>query len=117
MIVFRALNREDIRIIVSLELAKVSKRLEDRQVRLRATDAALDYLAEEGYDPEMGARPVRRVIQQKIENQLSDAMLANTFKEGDAILVDVEEIENEQGEKVKQIILKQDIERAISLKD
>lgn len=112
VIVFRALNREDIRIIVSLELAKVSKRLEDRQVRLRATDAALDYLAEEGYDPEMGARPVRRVIQQKIENQLSDAMLANTFKEGDAILVDVEEIENEQGEKVKQIILKQDIEQA-----
>ncbi|MFH1446264.1 MAG: ATP-dependent Clp protease ATP-binding subunit [Chloroflexota bacterium] len=112
VIVFRALNREDIRIIVSLELAKVAKRLEDRQVRLRATDAALDYLAEEGYDPEMGARPVRRVIQQKLEDQLSDAMLANTFKEGDAILVDVEEIKNEQGEKVKQIILKQDVEQA-----
>jgi len=112
VIVFRALNREDIRIIVSLELDKVAKRLEDRQMRLRATDAALDYLAEEGYDPEMGARPVRRVIQQKIEDQLSDAMLADTFKEGDAILVDVEEIENEQGEEVKQVILKQDVEQA-----
>ena len=106
------LNREDIRIIVSLELDKVAKRLEDRQMRLRATDAALDYLAEEGYDPEMGARPVRRVIQQKIEDQLSDAMLADTFKEGDAILVDVEEVENEQGEEVKQVILKQDVEQA-----
>jgi len=90
----------------------IAKRLEDRQMRLRATDAALDYLAEEGYDPEMGARPVRRVIQQKIEDQLSDAMLADTFKEGDAILVDVEEVENEQGEEVKQVILKQDVEQA-----
>ena len=108
VIVFRALNKNDIRNIVALEVGKVSRRLQDYQFQLQASDAALDYLAEQGYDPEMGARPVRRVIQQKIEDKLSDAMLANIFKEGDTILVDVEEVKNEQGEPEKQIILKHD---------
>ena len=88
VIVFRSLNKDDIRQIVNLELNKVTERLAEHEVTLTATDAALDLLAEQGYDPEMGARPLRRVIQQKVEDPLSDALLAGTFHEGDIILVD-----------------------------
>lgn len=91
VVVFRALSRENIHSIVSLELAKVSDRLAEREIVLRATDAAIDLLAEEGYDPDMGARPLRRVIQQKVEDALSDALLAHDFEDGDTILVDVDE--------------------------
>ena len=91
VIVFRSLNREDIRQIVGLELNKVAKRLEDYQITLTASPAALEKLSEEGYDPDMGARPLRRVIQNKVEDNLSDALLAGEFKEGDSIIVDVNE--------------------------
>ena len=106
VIVFRALNRTDIRSIVALEVKKVSDRLSDHELSLQASDAALDWLAEAGYDPEMGARPLRRIIQQELEDKLSDAMLAQQFVEGDAILVDVEEVEQEEGEFEKRIFLK-----------
>jgi len=93
IIVFRALNKDDIRQIVNLELNKVTERLVEHEVTLTASEAALDLLAEQGYDPEMGARPLRRIIQLKVEDPLSDALLAGTFHEGDTILVDVEEEE------------------------
>ncbi len=76
VIVFRALNKEDIQKIVSLELDKVAARLTDHEIVLHATPEALNQLASEGYDPEMGARPLRRVIQQKVEDPLSDALLS-----------------------------------------
>ena len=76
---------------MNLELNKVAVRLQDQHVELRATEAALDFLATEGYDPEMGARPLRRVIQSRIEDRLSDAFLEGVFSEGDIILVDVNE--------------------------
>lgn len=91
VVVFRALNREDIQQIVSLELNKVAERLIENNISLTATPAALDQLAAEGYDPDMGARPLRRVIQHKIEDRLSDAILAGEFQEGDAVLVDINE--------------------------
>jgi ATP-dependent Clp protease ATP-binding subunit ClpC len=91
VIVFRALNKEDIRQIVSLELNKVTERLADHDVKLTATEAALDLLAESGFDAEMGARPLRRVIQQKVEDPLSDSLLSGIFCEGCTILVDVSE--------------------------
>ena len=91
VIVFRSLNKEDITNIVELELDKVAVRLEEHELDLSATPAALELLAELGYDPEMGARPLRRVIQQKIEDKLSDAVLAGEFKDGDLIIVDVED--------------------------
>ncbi len=106
VIVFRALNKEDIKEIVGLEIEKVSQRLLEYGLILMPTEAALEYLAELGFDPEMGARPVRRVIQQQVEEQLSDAILAETFKAGDHILVDVEDIINEDGEPSKKIVLK-----------
>jgi ATP-dependent Clp protease ATP-binding subunit ClpC len=91
VIVFRSLNKDDIRQIVNLELNKVTERLAEHDVTLSATEAALDLLADQGYDPEMGARPLRRVIQQKVEDPLSDALLAGTFHEGDTILVEIAE--------------------------
>jgi len=107
--VFRSLNQEDIREIVQLELNKVNKRLEDNAIVLHGTEAALDYLAEEGYNKEMGARPLRRVIQRKIEDKLSDALLANKFKDGDKILIDIE-TEQQDGADVKKIVMKHDLE-------
>ena len=108
VIVFRSLTREDIRQIVELELEKVNKRLEENRIRMRATVSALEYLAEEGYNPEMGARPLRRVIQQKIEDRLSDALLAKEFEEGQGVLIDVE-VTDEDGAEVKQIVFKHDL--------
>ncbi len=90
VIVFRALSREDIHQIVTLELNKVGERLVENELKLIASPIALDRLAEEGYDPEMGARPLRRVIQLKVEDRLSDAVLSDQFKAGDTILVDVD---------------------------
>ena len=91
VVVFRSLNKDDIRQIVALELNKVTERLAEHEVTLTASVPALDLLAEQGFDPEMGARPLRRVIQQKVEDPLSDALLAGEFHEGDTILVDVAE--------------------------
>ncbi|HKJ39920.1 MAG TPA: ATP-dependent Clp protease ATP-binding subunit [Anaerolineales bacterium] len=89
-VIFRALNKEDIQKIVSLELDKVSLRLKDHDLILTATDEALATLAELGYDAEFGARPLKRVIQQKVEDQLSDRVLSGEFKNGDSILVTVD---------------------------
>lgn len=89
VIVFRALSMDNIKEIVQLELDKVSLRLEEHAIVINTTPAALELLAEMGYDPEMGARPLRRVIQQNIEDTLSDALLAGEFEDGDTIVVDV----------------------------
>jgi ATP-dependent Clp protease ATP-binding subunit ClpC len=90
VIVFRSLNREDIQKIVQLELDKVAHRLEDHAILLKASPAALEKLAELGFDPEMGARPLRRVIQHKVEDPLSDALLAGEFHDKDTILVELQ---------------------------
>jgi len=100
VIVFHALSIEQITQIVDLELEKVASRLVSHRLRLSPTDEARALLAEQGYDPEMGARPLRRVIQNKVEDRLSDALLAGEFKDGDAVVVTVRdgEIVLERGE-------------------
>jgi ATP-dependent Clp protease ATP-binding subunit ClpC len=105
VVVFHPLNQEQILKIVGLELQKVSDRLSEHNLTLRATDAALELLAKEGYLPEMGARPLRRVIQDKVEDILSDAVLSHEFEDGDAVLVDA----NKEG----QIVLKRDKPRKV----
>lgn len=90
-IVFHALTKEQITQIVDLELAKVAERLVEHGLTLSVTEEARTKLAELGYDPEMGARPLRRVIQDKVEDQLSDAMLAGDFEHTDTVLIDVED--------------------------
>jgi ATP-dependent Clp protease ATP-binding subunit ClpC len=107
VIVFRSLTKEDIFKIVQLELDKVNARLVD--IHLRASEAALEFISEEGYNPEMGARPLRRVIQQQVEDKLSDALLAKKFEDGENILVDIETT-MEDGTEVKKVVLKHDSE-------
>jgi ATP-dependent Clp protease ATP-binding subunit ClpC len=109
VIVFRSLNKADIRKIVQLELDKVNARLVENNISLCPTEDAVDLLAEEGFNPEMGARPLRRVIQRKIEDRLSDDLLAGEFKDGQHILIDVETVEEDSAE-VKKIVLKHDKE-------
>ena len=80
VIVFHALSREHISEIAKLELNKVAERLKERQITLTASEAALAKLSEKGYDPDMGARPLRRVIQLEIEDKLSDDLLGGNLK-------------------------------------
>ncbi len=94
VVIFRSLNREDILKIVSLELDKVSERIKDHNLVLNASSEALTSLAEQGFDAEFGARPLRRVIQQKVEDPLSDKLLSGEFVEGNSIEVNV----NDDGE-------------------
>lgn len=91
IVIFRSLNKEDIRKIVSLELDKVSERLKDNDLHLTAAEEALALLAEQGYDSEFGARPLRRVIQMKVEDPLSDKLLSGEFTDGDSISVKVDD--------------------------
>ncbi|NUQ84037.1 MAG: ATP-dependent Clp protease ATP-binding subunit [Anaerolineales bacterium] len=86
-VIFRALSKDDIKKIVSLELAKVADRLKEHDLNLTSTPEALATLADLGYDTEFGARPLRRVIQQKVEDPLSDKLLSGDFRHGDSILV------------------------------
>jgi len=88
-VIFRALNKEDIQKIVSLELDKVAERLKEHDLILTATLEALASLADLGYDAEFGARPLRRVIQQKVEDPLSDKLLSGEFQSGDSIVVNL----------------------------
>lgn len=103
VVVFRALNRADIRKIVELEVAKVQEMLIEQDLTIEASEEAYDFLAEEGYDPEMGARPVRRVVQQMIEEQLSDALLMGTFEPGDHIIAELEDLDGK-----KRIVLRKE---------
>ncbi len=88
-VVFRALTREEIKQIVDLELKKVSERLIEHAITLDVTDTARDWLATRGYDPEFGARPLRRLIQNEIEDSLSDGILSGKFHIASLVRVSV----------------------------
>jgi ATP-dependent Clp protease ATP-binding subunit ClpC len=87
VVIFRSLTKDDIQKIVHLELDKVADRLTEHNLVLTATEEALAALADLGYDAEFGARPLRRIIQQKVEDPLSDKLLSGDFHDGDSILV------------------------------
>ena len=89
-IVFHPLTKHEIRQIVDLQLVRLQKRLEDNGFTLEVTDAAKKQLAEEGYDPVYGARPLKRVIQQRLQNELANAILGGQFEEGSQITIDVQ---------------------------
>ena len=91
--VFHALSREQIKQIVDLELDKVRERLSEQQLTFEATEEAKGYMADEGYDPHFGARPLRRVIQSSVEDVLSEGILAGTFHLGDTVLIDYQDDE------------------------
>jgi len=90
VVVFHALTKEQIRQIVDLMLATVNQQLSEKGIKLEVTDAAKDFLGEKGYDEVYGARPLRRVIQNMIEDKLSEDLLRGTFQSGDTIVVDLE---------------------------
>jgi len=87
-VVFHALNKEHIRQIVDLMLNEVVASLEEKNVTLEVTDAARDFIGNKGYDPVFGARPLRRTIQNLVEDQLSEALLRGEFLSGDTVVVD-----------------------------
>jgi len=91
IIVFSPLNEEDTRKIVQLMMNAVQKRLSERGIELTMTDAALEFLAKEGFDPEYGARPLRRAIQQKVEDSLSEEILKKNIAIGDKVIGDLED--------------------------
>ncbi|MCS7246398.1 MAG: ATP-dependent Clp protease ATP-binding subunit [Thermomicrobium sp.] len=89
VIVFHPLTPEHVRQIVELELKRIRKQLAEQQIGLQVTDAAKDLLAQRGYDRQFGARPLRRIIQNLIEDPLAEAILAGRFKAGSTVLIDV----------------------------
>jgi ATP-dependent Clp protease ATP-binding subunit ClpC len=96
-VVFRSLTRENIRAIVDNELKKVEKQLNSKGVGLQVTLEAKDWLGDKGYDQVFGARPLRRVIQDNIEDRLSEMLLSGVFGAGDTILVDRQPSEEGDG--------------------
>ena len=88
-IIFHQLSRDDLRLIVGIQLRSLQKRLADREMGLTLTEAAQDRLAKDGYEPAYGARPLRRLIQQQIENPLAQRIVAGEFGPGDEIVVDL----------------------------
>lgn len=88
VIVFHALNQAHIKEIVGLMVKEVAERLAENEIEIEVTDAAGEYLAQEGFDEEYGARPLRRAIQKEIEDRLSEELLRGTIKRGDCVLVD-----------------------------
>jgi len=87
-VVFRPLGRDEIRKIVDLMIARVGEELRDRGIALQLTDPARDVLAEKGFDPMFGARPLRRTIQRMVENPIAKGILDKQYKEGDTIILD-----------------------------
>jgi ATP-dependent Clp protease ATP-binding subunit ClpC len=93
-IVFKALTREDLRTIVNYELAKVFKRLTEHGLKLELTEQGKEFLIDKGYNPEFGARPLRRAIEHYIEDPLSEAILRSEFKGKNLIKIDVQDEEH-----------------------
>lgn len=90
IIVFHSLDPEHLSEIASVMLASVSKRLTEKDIHLEVTDAAKEHMTKEGFDPTYGARPLRRVIQRMVEDNLSEEILTGKVKTGDKILADIE---------------------------
>jgi len=88
-IVFEPLHKQQIERIVRLQIARVAGRLASRKMSLKLTDAAIEHLADVGYDPVYGARPVKRAIQHGLETILAQAILRGDFNEEDTIYVDL----------------------------
>ena len=90
IIIFHALQKSELRHIVQLQTKRLEQRLADRKISLKLSEAALDFLAEVGYDPVFGARPLKRAIQRELETQIAKSILRGEFHDGDTIFVDVE---------------------------
>jgi ATP-dependent Clp protease ATP-binding subunit ClpB len=90
VIVFQPLGKSEIRQIVELQLKRLAQQLEENGYQLEVTDAAKNLIAEEGYDPVYGARPLKRVIQQRLQNALANELLSGSLPQGSTIVIDAQ---------------------------
>src|SRR5690606_21315392 len=90
-VVFHALTSEHIREIVDLELERIRKQLLEQEITFEITEGAMDLLGERGYDRQYGARPLRRIIQNLIEDPIAEGLLEGRFSAGNTVKVDVED--------------------------
>ncbi|MEE9370012.1 MAG: ATP-dependent chaperone ClpB [Sedimentisphaerales bacterium] len=90
IIVFHMLTKEDLRKIVDIQLGYLAERMRGRKIELEFTDKAREQIIDEGYDPAFGARPLKRTIQQRLENLLAGQLLAGKFSDGDTIKIDAD---------------------------
>ena len=88
IVVFRRLSKEQIRMIVDLRLRDLQERLDEHEIAIEVTEEGRELLTEEGYDPQFGARPLRRAIQRLVEDPLSEALLSGIISDGDTVLLD-----------------------------
>ncbi|MCR5572430.1 MAG: ATP-dependent Clp protease ATP-binding subunit [Candidatus Saccharibacteria bacterium] len=93
--IFKPLEKQDLRKIVDLIINSVNKTLETQKIRVKLNDAAKDLLIEKGYDPKLGARPMRRIVQQTVENLVAKMVLANMAGSGDEIEIDADMIQSQ----------------------
>lgn len=99
---FHQIGRDQIKNIVEIQLNRLRPRLAERHITLQVSEAAKDLLAQEGYDPQFGARPLKRVIQREVENRIARALLDGTLRDGDML-----EIDEQNGKLVLSSIRKQ----------
>jgi len=90
-VVFHSLGKEQIRVITTIQLQTLRKRLAERNLDLELSEAALDKIAEAGFDPVYGARPLKRALQQLVENPLAQKILSGEFMSGELIRVDADD--------------------------
>ena len=88
IILFHTLSKTELRQIVSIQVKRIERLLGDQKINLELSEAAKNYIADVGYDPVYGARPLKRAIQRELENPLANKLLENTFVEGDTIVID-----------------------------
>ena len=96
MIVFRHLTVDDLKLVIDIELGKVRSRLREQGLKLELSDEAKDFLIDKGYNPDFGARPLRRAIENLVEDPLSEELLKGEFKGKDTITVRVREVGTEK---------------------
>jgi ATP-dependent Clp protease ATP-binding subunit ClpB len=91
IILFKLLSKDDLKAIIELQLNRVKKMLERKNIKLEFTEEAKEWLIKLGYDPTLGARPLKRVIQKYIVNRLSEEILAGTLADGDTVEVSLDQ--------------------------
>ncbi len=94
LILFHALSKKELRSIITIQLKRIHRLLSDQKITLEMSEAAIDHVADAGYDPAYGARPLKRAIQRELENPIATLILENTFSEGSTVAID----ENKSGE-------------------
>jgi ATP-dependent Clp protease ATP-binding subunit ClpB len=104
-IIFHSLKKSELRQIVKLQTVRLNQRLSDRNLSLKLSDAALDFLAEVGYDPVYGARPLKRAIQRELETAIAKGILRGDYHDGDTIFVDVGESERLEFDRLPSEVL------------